>query len=500
MEHLRRLVQELALAGYQLDRSAYDYLRSMNEPEATRFAKNLLITIGERPEAGRILTKQELLGITRTEVLQAPQIPVPVTTTIPAKQISARLEIVRDPSKEIGTGGSIDDFSHYFRDRFHKLASAIRQRYDARDATSIANALTAEQNQKVKFIAMVMEKRERQSKLFLQIDDLEDAATVLVQSEDRAAYEVAQRIPLDQVICVIGVRAKGDLIVAKEIMLPDIPDHKPHLADEEVWAVLLSDLHAGSKKFLGTELTRVFDWLNLKVGDADQRAIAERTKYLVICGDIVDGIGIYPRQEQELAILDLYEQYREAAKYVAMIPEHIQTVVLPGNHDPVRQALPQPPIPKDFGEALYESRELISLGNPAEVTMHGVRLLLHHGRSLDDIIASAPNIDFTQPEKAMRLQLQCRHLASEYGNRTAIAPEKVDHLIIENIPDIFQSGHIHVVKYENYRGTQIINSGAWQAQTDYQRRVGLVPTPGILTAVNLHTLQVRLMNFMEASP
>ncbi|MGA2972145.1 MAG: DNA-directed DNA polymerase II small subunit [Candidatus Bathyarchaeia archaeon] len=500
MEHLRRLVQELALAGYQLDRSAYDYLRSMNEPEATRFAKNLLITIGERPEAGRILTKQELLGITRTEVLQAPQIPVPVTTTIPAKQISARLEIVRDPSKEIGTGGSIDDFSHYFRDRFHKLASAIRQRYDARDATSIANALTAEQNQKVKFIAMVMEKRERQSKLFLQIDDLEDAATVLVQSEDRAAYEVAQKIPLDQVICVIGVRAKGDLIVAKEIMLPDIPDHKPHLADEEVWAVLLSDLHAGSKKFLGTELTRVFDWLNLKIGDPDQRAIAERTKYLVICGDIVDGIGVYPRQEQELAILDLYEQYREAAKYVAMIPEHIQTVVLPGNHDPVRQALPQPPIPRDFGEALYESRELISLGNPAEVTMHGVRLLLHHGRSLDDIIASAPNIDFTQPEKAMRLQLQCRHLASEYGNRTAIAPEKVDHLIIENIPDIFQSGHIHVVKYENYRGTQIINSGAWQAQTDYQRRVGLVPTPGILTAVNLHTLQVRLMNFMEASP
>lgn len=497
MEHLRHLVQELALAGYQLDRSAYDYLRSMNEPEATRFAKNLLITIGEKPEAGRILTKQELLEITRTEALQAPQISVPVTTTIPAKQISPRLEIVRDPSKEIGTGGSIDDFSHYFRDRFHKLASAIRERYDARDATSIANALTTEQNQKVKFIAMVMEKRERQRKLFLQIDDLEDAATVLVQPEDRAAYEVAQKIPLDQVICVIGVRAKGDLIVAKEILLPDIPDHKPHLADEEVWAVLLSDLHAGSKKFLGTELTRVLDWLNLKIGDPDQRAIAERTKYLVICGDIVDGIGIYPRQEQELAIIDLYEQYREAAKYVGMIPEHIETVVLPGNHDPVRQALPQPPIPKDFGEALYESRELISLGNPAEVTMHGVRLLLHHGRSLDDIIASVPNIDFTQPEKAMRLQLQCRHLASEYGNRTSIAPEKVDHLIVENIPDIFQSGHIHVVKYENYRGTQIINSGAWQAQTDYQRRVGLIPTPGILTAVNLQTLQVRLINFME---
>lgn len=497
MEHLRRLVQELAVAGYQLDRSAYDYLRSMGEAEASTFAKYLLVTIGEEPNAGRILSKQELLEIL-TKPPHASQTLAPVSASIPAKQISPRLEIIRDSSKNIGTGGSIEDFSHYFRDRFHKLASALHERYDARDATNIAAALATEQNQRVKFIAMVMEKRERQRKLFLQIDDSEDAATVLVSPEDRAAYEVAQKLPLDQVVCVAGVRAKGDLIVAKEILLPDIPDHKPHLAEEEVWAVLLSDLHAGSKKFLGATLGRAFDWLNLKIGGPDQRRIAERTKYLVICGDIVDGIGIYPRQEQELAIIDLYEQYREAARYVGMIPEHIETIVLPGNHDPVRQALPQPPIPKDFGEPLYESRALISLGNPAEVAMHGVRLLLHHGRSLDDIIASVPNMDFTQPEKAMKLQLQCRHLASEYGNRTSIAPEKVDHLIIENVPDIFQSGHIHVVKYENYRGTQIINSGAWQAQTDYQRRVGLVPTPGILTAVNLRTLQVRLLNFMEA--
>ncbi len=497
LEYLRRLVQELALAGYQLDRSAYDYLRSMDEPEASRFAKNLLVTVGEKPNTGHILSREELLNIATAQPVHPSQIPVPVSMAIPAKQIAPRLEIVRDPSKEIGTGGSIDDFSHYFRDRFHKLASAFHHRYDAKDAATIGVALSAEQNQRVKFIAMVMEKRDRGRRLFLQIDDLDDTATVLVSPDDRAAYEMAQKLPLDQVVCISGVRAKGDLFVAKEILLPDIPDHKPHLADEEVWAILLSDLHAGSKKFLGINLARVFDWLNLKVGGPNQRAIAERTKYLVICGDLVDGIGIYPRQEQELAIVDLYDQYREAAKYVGMIPEHIETVVLPGNHDPVRQALPQPPIPKDFGEPLYESRELISLGNPAEVSLHGVRLLLHHGRSLDDIIASVPSIDFTQPEKAMRLQLQCRHLASEYGNRTSIAPEKVDHLIIENVPDIFQSGHIHVVKYENYRGTQIINSGAWQAQTDYQKRVGLVPTPGILTAVNLQTLQVRLMNFME---
>ena len=494
-EHIRRLVEDLALAGYQLDRSAFEYLNSMKAAEAATFGKRVLVRIGEKAKVGPILTKKELLEM-------APhaddiQISVPVATQVPSKGISSRVEVVRDSSREIGIGGGIEDFSHYFRDRFEKLVTAFRARQDVRDARTISSALEASPNEKVKFLAMVVEKRERQEKIFLQLDDLEDTVTILASAEERSAFVMAQKVPLDQVVCVEGVRAKGDLIVAKQILLPDIPDHKPRLADEEVWAVFLSDLHVGSKKFLSEQLNRVFEWLNLQVGDMNQRAIAERTKYVVICGDIVDGIGIYPRQEQELAILDLYEQYKEAAKYLRKIPDQIEIIILPGNHDAVRQALPQPPIPKDFGEPLYESRNMISIGNPAEITLHGVRVLLHHGRSLDDIIAGVPSMEFTQPEKAMRLQLQCRHLASEYGKRTSIAPERVDHLVIQNVPDIFQSGHIHVMRYENYRGTQIVNSGAWQSQTDYQRRGGLVPTPGILTAINLETLQIRPIDFMH---
>src|SRR5208283_4675754 len=443
-----------------------------------------------------ILTKKELIEMSPRESNDKAEVAVPVTFQIPSKQMSSRVEVLRDPSGEIGNAGHIEDFSHYFRDRFQKLASAFRVRQDVRDATAISAALKAPPKGKVKFLAMITEKRERQRKIFLQMDDLEDSVTVLASPEERGAFEVAQKVPLDQVVCIEGVRSQGDLIIAKNILLPDIPDHKPHLADEDVWAVLLSDLHIGSKKFLGEQLGRVLDWMNLKVGDHNQQEIASRVKYVILCGDIVDGIGIYPRQEQELAIVDLYEQYKEAAKCISKIPDHIETIILPGNHDAVRQAMPQPRIPKDFAESLYEARKLISLGNPSEISLHGVRFLLHHGRSLDDIIASVPSIDFTQPEKAMRLQLQCRHLAPEYGKRTAIAPEKEDHLVIQDVPDVFQSGHIHVVKYENYRGTQIVNSGAWQAQTDYQRRAGLIPTPGILTTVNLRTLQVHPIDFM----
>jgi DNA polymerase II small subunit len=104
-------------------------------------------------------------------------------------------------------------------------------------------------------------------------------------------------------------------------------------------------------------------------------------------------------------------------------------------------------------------------------------------------------MSFDHPEKAMELELKCRHLAPEYGKRTSIAPLKVDHLVVEEAPDVFHSGHIHVNGWENYRGTLIVNSGAWQSQTDYQQRMGLIPTPGRLPVVNLQTLKLGVTDF-----
>jgi DNA polymerase II small subunit len=115
------------------------------------------------------------------------------------------------------------------------------------------------------------------------------------------------------------------------------------------------------------------------------------------------------------------------------------------------------------------------------------------------MLTSAPGMSFDKPERAMELQLRCRHLAPEYGNRTSIAPSRVDHLVIEEPPDVFHSGHIHVFGHEQYRGTLIVNSGAWQSQTDYQERLGLKPTPGLLPVVNLQTLRLSVTNFMSTA-
>jgi DNA polymerase II small subunit len=498
----KQVIEHLLSAGWQLDTEAFDLLQTSPGLLDHEKLTDELLAAAQRHDIGQHLIGREIAEQVLSRLRSAgqdTQVSESVRVEVPfAAEIESRVKVLKDHSNVAGFGGSIEEFNLHFRDRFTKLRDILQRRSDARDASTISNALSAQPNEKVKLIAMIMEKRERGERLFLTVDDLEDTAHVLIQSDrDRQLYEMALRAPLDEVVCIEAVKGRGNLLVAERITLPDIPDRKPRGADEEVYAVLLSDVHVGSKKFLEDAFSRVMLWLNGKLGTSQQLQVARRTKYAIVVGDLVDGIGVYPRQEDELTIPDIYEQYKFAAKFIQQIPDYIEVILIPGDHDAVRQALPQPPMLKEFAEPVYEARTVIALGNPCEVELHNVRFLLHHGRSLVDLLTSAPGMSFQRPERAMELQLRCRHLAPEYGNRTSIAPSRVDHLVIEEPPDVFHSGHIHVFGHENYRGTLIVNSGAWQAQTEYQQRLGLEPTPGLLPVVNLQTLKLAVTNFMS---
>jgi DNA polymerase II small subunit len=343
---------------------------------------------------------------------------------------------------------------------------------------------------------MITEKRESKQRLFLRVEDLEASATVLVSpSKNQTVMKKARTLLSDQVVCIAAVKARNDLLIAKDIIWPDAPQRKPNTASMPVYAALLSDLHVGSKMFMKEAFTRFLLWLNGKFGNAKLKKLASHVKYVVIAGDIVDGIGVYPKQIEELTIKDIYEQYRMASKFIEEIPDYIELIIIPGNHDASRKALPQPAIPQDYADPLHDTRKVYSLGNPSILSLHNVELLLFHGRSLDDVVSVAPDVGFNTPEKAMKLLLQTRHLAPVYGGKTPIAPEKKDFMVIERPPDILHCGHVHVLKYGLYRGTLLVNSGAWQEQTKYQEEMGLVPTPGIIPVVNLQTLEVTPISF-----
>lgn len=343
---------------------------------------------------------------------------------------------------------------------------------------------------------MLTEKRDAKQQTILAVEDLDSSATVLVPNKapEEVKKKALQILP-DQVICLAVIKTRTNLFLAEDIIFPDVGRKAPQRAQEPVYAVLTSDIHVGSTKFNKEAFKKFILWLKGKYGTPEMKEIAGRVKYVLVAGDIVDGVGVYPGQQLELTIRDVHKQYDFAVKYLEKIPKYIEIVLAPGNHDATRKALPQPAIPSDYLTAIEGKTNIHSVGAPCLVSIHGVDVLIDHGRSLDDIIAVIPGMSHDHPEKSMRLLLQGRHLAPVYGGKTMLSPENRDYLVIDKVPDILHAGHVHVLGYCNYRGVLVVNSGGWQEQTDYMEKLGLVPTPGLVPVVNLMTLEVTVLDF-----
>lgn len=400
------------------------------------------------------------------------------------------VEIVSDPSGKVQPVG-IEGFSQLFKSRYEKLVRILRERPEARQLSKISQ-LDMEKGGRI--AGLVYSKRPTKNGIELTLDD-ESGKLSLLALSDQAKKE-ANEVGLDQCV-MVEVEGRGGRLLLKSLTQPDVPNRVTSPSKKTAYAVFLSDLHVGSNKFLDGAFNRFLDWLSGRGLQAEEdEEIIRRLRYVIVGGDIVDGVGIFPTQEYELTESNVYKQYEMVSKKLSMIPEYLKVFVIPGNHDSTRQALPQPMIPSKYASGLYNLKNVTMLGDPSVVKLDGVSILMYHGRSLDDVLATTPGLSYERPTAAMKMLLKARHLAPMFGSRTPIAPEVEDHLVIEQVPDIFHAGHVHTVGVENYRGTLIINSGTWQAQTTYQANLGIMPSPGLVPIVNLATFEVKMREFL----
>lgn len=520
-EKLQRAVQATITAGYQLNSEAFEFLCKnceTNDPfTIMKMALDQINGLQDKPmfiERGFLeallqhprITAPEIKHLEKQIISDPPiaieQTIVPETNTKKtefypyAKDIPAEINILEDATGKLSSNGTLDEYVSYFQDRFKRIEHLLRQRMDVKAATPILEALKSPPKSKLKIICMLTEKRDSKNHTILSVEDLQGNATALISQ--KAPEEVKKKALMllpDQVICLAVVKTRTNLFMVEDIIFPEIGRKQPQRAQETVYAVLTSDIHVGSTKFQKESFKRFILWLKGKYGTPEMRDIASRVKYLLVAGDIVDGVGIYPNQQNELTIRDVHKQYNFAAKYLEKIPDHIEIFLSPGNHDASRKSLPQPAISEGYLKGIQGKKNIHSVGSPCLLSLHGVEILMYHGRSLDDIIAVIPGMDHDHPEKAMRLLMRSRHLAPVYGGKTMLSPEKRDYLVVDKIPDIFHAGHIHVIGYCNYRGVLVVNSGGWQEQTDYMEKLGLVPTPGIVPVVNLQTLHTTVLSF-----
>jgi len=458
--------------GFQIHPDAFKILEQIDSKELERIIKQVV----------REKAKQNLFLINQTDLKML------VDTQID-ESVEDKHVILSDPTRKITSAEGIEGFGALFVDRYSKLLKIILQRSQAKKLATIETVKAGKPKDEVFVAGLIMDRRIDRDVTRLTFDDPTGSLETLVFNKD--LQTTTNSLLIDQFVMQRISTGKNGGFITKEIVVPDIPDHVTNRSKTETYAVLISDLHVGSKYFMEKEFESFVLWLS------SLDPVARKVRFVLVCGDIIDGVGIFPNQDKELLLMDIDQQMQKAAQLLDKIPKHIKVFIIPGNHDPGRRALPQPAIPEKHNLNLWNRENFFMLGNPSMIELNGVKILMFHGQSLDDVVGTTPGLSYSQPAKAMRVLLKARHLSPIYGKRTPIAPELEDMMVINEIPDIFHSGHIHVVDLDMYRGVLIVNSGAWQTQTPYQASVGITPTPGIALIVNLATLKVFRKDFTE---
>jgi DNA polymerase II small subunit len=417
-----------------------------------------------------------------------------------AKDYNSEVRIINDITGKRTSEGTTQDFVSLFRERYQGIRKIL-----CNQRREIAQFIPINRIKKgmtdVQLIGIVKNVRTTHSgHRLIEIEDDTGSAALMALKGNSEAFELASEVMLDEVIGVVGKISKnGDLIIIQNIIFPDIKlQHEHRKIESPLCVAFLSDIHIGSKMFMEPEWNAFLRWINGDLGNSRQRDVASKLKYLVLPGDLVDGIGIYPNQEKELSISNIYEQYQALAAQFAYIPDHITVLLQPGNHDAVRPAEPQPAFEKEIRD-LFTGKEFIFIGNPCYFSLHGIEILSYHGQSLLDYSTNIQSLNYNEPTEVMKLMLKKRHLAPTYGGYTPLAPEHEDYMLITQVPDIFVTGHVHTSFIDNYRGVTLINASSWQSQTSYQKMMNFVPNSAKLPLVDLKTGNATTMDFSKTS-
>ncbi len=392
--------------------------------------------------------------------------------------------------------GSVDAFHKLFLDKYNTLSEIIKNRTNF-SFTTIADAQKQTKNKPVDIIGMVYEKRiSKNGNLILAIDDPTAEIRLVIMNKDEKEFFKMKEILLDNVLGFKCNVLSKDMLIVNEVIYPDIPlqNNKPILTKDKYIAII-GDIHVGSNFFLEKEFSKFIDWLN---GEVDEdKEIAKQIKYLIIAGDMVDGIGVYPAQFEHLAITDINKQYELFEEYILKIRKDIEIFIISGNHDAVRLSDPQPAISEQFLPRSYKEENMHILGSPSWVVIEGYKILLYHGASLHGIYAEIKEATMDKPDLAMKEVLKRRDLMPQFGQRQTFVPIEKNFMTIPEVPDIFITGDVHHHAYSKYKNTHLICTSCWQETTPRQIELGHKPTQAKALLFNLKTQHLKIKDFLE---
>jgi DNA polymerase II small subunit len=417
------------------------------------------------------------------------------------KSVVVKFSYNREPQKY-----SVNDFVSYFNRRYDLIEKMLRPRPELQSTISISRVLKKREREHVSVIGMISGKTEtRNGNILITLEDPTGTISALVSKNKPDIFKQANDLVLDETVGVTGV-CGNKIIFVNNIIWPDIPIHtEMKKAPDEAYAIFLSDTHIGSKNFLESAFKKFLKWIIGDTGTKEQKMIARKVKYVFIAGDLVDGVGIYPNQDKELTIKDIYGQYAELSRLLSFIPPHINIIVSPGNHDALRMSEPQPALDNDFAAPLHSLSNVTVVSNPGIVNIHssdnftGFDVLLYHGYSFDYYVSNVDSIrnkgGYRRSDLIMRFLLKRRHLAPSHTSTLYVPDSDDDSLVIKKVPDFFATGHIHYSLVANYRSVTMISGSCWQGMTSFQEKLGHNPEPARVPLINLKTRAIKILYF-----
>ncbi|MFA5763670.1 MAG: hypothetical protein WC915_02570 [archaeon] len=402
-----------------------------------------------------------------------------------------------DVTGQSNSEGKKEDFLRLFRSKFNLISKMLKERHNLSPIT-ISQLKSKPKNENIDVIGMVNKRWvTKNNHIAFEIEDMDAKCVVLIMEKEAELMRKGERVLEDNVVGIKGVKVGDDFLIIKEIYWPDIPMAGPRLIEEEIYVGGTSDFHIGGKHFEEKAVNKWLKFLNGENLTPKQLDRVGRMQYLFVVGDNVSGVGVYPGQYDDLLIKDLYGQYAAFEDVMLQIPEYVQVFICPGQHDGVRRAEPQPAVPEEFMPRLYAEKNFHFISSPSWVETEGLRNLVYHGPSIHDLISSVSFLSMDKPQEGMVELLKKRDLMPKYGGRNPYVPEKRDYMVIKEVPDLIWIGDMHHNGYTTYRGTTIINGGCWEAQTDFQKKIGHYPTPGVFPMVNLKTRQINETYFLR---
>ena len=389
------------------------------------------------------------------------------------------------------------------------MEKLLRGRQELSSTMSINRLLDKKDKEKVSVIGVISDiSITKNGHMMITLEDPTGSMRILISKNNPDLFEEAKDLVFDEVIGIAGT--SGDKIIfANTIVWPDVPHSNDlktdELAKEEEHAIFLSDVHVGSNVFLEKEFTKFLSWLKGETGSDKQKELAKSVKYIFIAGDLVDGIGIYLGQDEELTIPNITDQYEQFAEYLKQIPTDKQIIICPGNHDMIHLAEPQPAFYEEYAPTMFTLPNVTLVSNPAMVNIaktkdfSGFNVLMYHGYSFDYYVDKVESIrnngGYHRADLVMKFLLKRRHLAPTFKSTPYFPGHKEDPLLIRKIPDFFITGHIHYSKIANYRGVTMISGSCWQGKTDFQEKLGHEPEPARVPIVNLKTRKAKILRF-----